>query len=308
MCLLVHVYKALCISRLPEMIGELFLYDEGKLLAAFETCLSADEPVVGSVIFVGGLTDGFLTAPCLPALAKRLAEKQITLTQFVMSSSYNQFGFNSLASDSQDLAKLIDFMANVRKRSKIFLLGHSTGCQDIFWFLQRDLRAEHPVFGANCHAPVSDRDFACFALPELVRGGLPVAEELIAIGKGSQLLPKMHEGCPMTAYRFHSLFGRLGDDDYFSSDLTLEECKAKFHILPEHPTMRSFNFSFSLDDEFVPEPRSLNITLLIEKLLSSFPFTRDPILLPGNHNFSTNLQSIEQFSLAIVDEVLLSFQ
>ena len=290
------------------MIGELFLYDQEKLLAAFESSLPADETPIGTVIFIGGLTDGFLTAPYLPALTQKLAEKQITLTQFIMSSSYKQFGFGSLATDSQEIAKLIEFMSTSRKRSKIFLLGHSTGCQDIFWFLQHDLRAEHPVFGANCHAPVSDREFASWALPEMVQNGLPVALELFASGKGNQLLSKMHDDCPMTAYRFNSLFGRLGDDDFFSADLTLEECKAKFPGLPEHPTLRSFNFYYSLDDVFVPEPRSQNISLLIEKLLSSYPFTRNPILLPGNHNYSSHPQSIDQFSGAILEEVLHCFE
>ncbi len=291
------------------MNGELFLYDKEKLLAAFETKLPGDdERVEGTVIFIGGLTDGFLTIPFLPILAQNLAEQRITLTQFILSSSYKQFGFNSLASDSQEIAKLVEFMTIERKRSKIFLLGHSTGCQDIFWFLQHDLRPEHPIFGANCHAPVSDRDFACWELPEMVEAGLPIAEELIASGKGSHLLSKTHDGCPMTAYRFHSLFGRLGDDDYFSADMTIDECKTKFPKLPAHPTLCSFNFSYSLNDEFVPEPKSQNVTLLIEKLLSCYPFTCNPILLPGSHNYSSNPESIEPFAIAITEEVISCFK
>lgn len=290
------------------MLGELFLYDKEKLLAAFETALPDGESPVGTVIFIGGLTDGFLTVPFLPKLAELLGRAKISLTQFVMSSSYKQFGFGSLAVDSQEIGRLVEFMSKTRRREKIFLLGHSTGCQDIFWFLQHGLGPEHPVYGANCQAPVSDRDFACWALPEMVTTGLPVAEQLIAAGKGNSLLSEMHEGCPMTAYRFQSLFGRNGDDDFFSADLTLEECKAKFPRLPEHPTLRSFNFSYSLDDEFVPEPREENVMAMVDKLLQAYPFTRKPILMPGSHNLSSKPESIVPYCSLIVQEVLESFQ
>lgn len=288
------------------MLGELFLYKD--LLAAFETKIYSDNRV-GTVIFIGGLTDGFLTTPYLPQLARELGEVNISLTQFISSSSYRQFGTSSLASDARELAALIEYLQSERGCEKIFLLGHSTGCQDIFWYLTHEMKPEHRVYGANCHAPVSDRDFAVWALPEMVNSALPVAQELIKDGHGmDRVLPQMHDNIPMTPYRFHSLFGRLGDDDFFSSDLTLQECKTKFPGLPGgNSYFNSFNFTYSLQDEYVPEPRSERVKENIEKLLMTYPFTKEPLLLPGNHNLSSAPDSIDEFCRAIRQEVFESF-
>lgn len=75
--------------------------------------------------------------------------------------------------------------------------------------------------------------------------------------------------------------------------------------------MRSFNFSYSLQDEYVPctetEPRASRVSLLVEKLIQSYPFTREPILLPGGHDLSSHEGSIEEFCARLLDEVLAAF-
>lgn len=288
------------------MLGDLFLYDKEGLLAAFENHLPF-EPI-GTVIFIGGLTDGFMTCPIAENLTSALMEKGHSLVQFVMSSSYRQFGTSSLAQDCTELTKLIEYLQNVRNRRKLFLLGHSTGCQDIFWYLKHGIKSDHLIYGANVQAPVSDRDFIFWYEPEVASRALMTADELLASGRPNDLLRKSFEGAAMTAYRTHSLYARLGDDDYFSADMTLDECKRKFDKLPEnHPTFNSFNFSFSLHDEYVPhtdeEPRDQRISQLIEKLIQSYPFTREPILLPGNHNLSSDMDSMKKFCNQIIIEV-----
>lgn len=294
------------------MLGDLFIYDPQDRLAAFETLLP-QEPI-GTVIFIGGLTDGFLTCPMVEALQVPLREAGISLIQFVMSSSYRQYGTSSLSRDCTELSKLIEFVQTKRGRSKIFLLGHSTGCQDIFHYLRDCLKAEHLVFGANCQAPVSDRDFLNWYNPEMSKSYLKQAEELISRDQADHLLPRMLEGVPMTAQRAHSLLARLGSDDFFSLDLTISECKEKFpsFAVSPHPTFNSFNFSFSLHDEFVPhtetESREQRIGLLIEKLIQCYPFTKEPILLPGNHDLSSNPESLQQFCQLMLQEVMASFQ
>lgn len=293
------------------MKGDLFLYDKEGLLAAFESHLPF-EPL-GTIIFIGGLTDGFLTCPIVDHLTPVLADKGYSLVQFVMKSSYRQFGTSSLAQDTSDLVKLIDHLQNERGRQKIFLLGHSTGCQDIFWYLTHGIQTEHKVYGANVQAPVSDRDFIFWAEPEMAKRALETANELLESGKPDAVLREMFESVPMTAYRAHSLYARLGDDDYFSADLTLQDCKTKFPGLPSlHPTFKSFNFTFSLQDEFVPdtedEPRDQRVSGLIEKLIQVYPFTREPILLPGNHGLSSNLDSMKEFCSRILEEIIKSFK
>lgn len=289
------------------MLGDLFLYDKESLLAAFESHLPF-EPF-GTVIFIGGLTDGFMTCPIAENLASALTEKGYSLVQFVMSSSYRQFGTSSLSQDCNEIVKLIEYLQNFRNRRKLFLLGHSTGCQDIFWYLKHGMKSDHLIYGANVQAPVSDRDFIFWYQPEMAERALLAADEFLASGRPNDLLRKSFQGIAMTAYRTHSLYAKLGDDDYFSADMSLEECKAKFDRLPEnHPTFNSFNFSFSLHDEFVPhseeEPRDQRISQLIEKLIQAYPFTREPIILPGNHDLSSDQESMKIFCKQIVIEVI----
>lgn len=293
------------------MLGELFLYHEQ--LAAFESHLPF-EPF-GTVIFIGGLTDGFMTCPIVDNLTPILGEKGYSMVQFVMSSSYRQFGTSSLAQDCAELVKLIEYLQSNRNRRKLFLLGHSTGCQDIFWYLKHGITSDHCVYGANVQAPVSDRDFIYWFAPDMASRALTAADELLASGRPNDLLRKSFEGIAMTAYRTHSLYARLGDDDYFSADMSLEECKAKFDKLPEnHPNFKSFNFSFSLHDEYVPhhdkdgETRDQKISFLIEKLIQSYPFTREPIIVPGNHNLSSDPDAMILFCNQITAEVIESFQ
>lgn len=295
---------------LTHMQGDLFLYDKESLLAAFESHLPF-EPF-GTVIFIGGLTDGFMTCPIVDHLTPILGEKGYSLVQFVMSSSYRQFGTGSLAQDSAELSKLIEHLQNERGRKKIFLLGHSTGCQDIFWYLRDGIKADHLVYGANVQAPVSDRDFIFWFAPEAAKSSLESAKDLIESGRPDSLLREMLDKVPMTAYRANSLYSRLGDDDFFSADLTVAECKKHFPGLPKHhSTFKSFNFSFSLQDEYVPdtqeESRDSRISGLIEKLIQCYPFTKEPIILPGNHDLSSDLDSMKEFCKRILEEVEGSF-
>lgn len=293
------------------MQGDLFLYDKEALLAAFESHLPF-EPF-GTVIFIGGLSDGFMTCPIVDHLTPILGAKGYSLVQFVMSSSYRQFGTSSLFQDAAELSKLIEHLQNERGRRKIFLLGHSTGCQDIFWYLRDEIKADHLVYGANVQAPVSDSDFILWYAPEMAESSLKTAKELIESGRPDDLLRTMVDKVPMTAYRANSLYSRLGDDDFFSADLTLSECKQKFPGLPKyHSSFKSLNFSFSLQDEYIPhtenESRDSRISGLIEKLIQCYPFTGEPIILPGNHNLSSNIDSMKEFCKRILQEVEESFK
>lgn len=141
---------------------------------------------------------------------------------------------------------------------KVVLMGHSTGCQDIAHFFTvaqdgKDRPAQALVQGAVLQAPVSDRE--SFELDEdaEAKSQLEEATRLVKEGKGATLLPRktlppqpfgsavtplssssseeevsdpspevngdaFQDGA-MTAYRYWSLFGKGGHDDYFSSDL-----------------------------------------------------------------------------------------
>ena len=84
-----------------------------------------------AVIFIGGLTDGPHTSPFIRRVAKHL-EKASHLSYSIfevrLRSAYIGFGTSSLANDVADVSALVKYLRSIGKE-KIFLFGHSTGCQ-----------------------------------------------------------------------------------------------------------------------------------------------------------------------------------
>lgn len=75
-------------------------------------------------------------------------------------------------------------------------------------------------------APVSDREYMQ-TLPHTTRF-LELAQSMLQAGKQEELMPRTAFPHPITAYRYHSLAAKGGDDDMFSSDFTGTLC----HFLP----------------------------------------------------------------------------
>jgi hypothetical protein len=77
------------------------------------------------------------------------------------------------------------------------------------------------------------------------------AEEMIARGEKDEVMPKSMIppifSSPVTAYRWHSLIAKGGDDDFFSSDLADEALAGTFGKL-DKPTL----IMPSENDEMVP--------------------------------------------------------
>lgn len=220
------------------------LWSESPALPMMETKPSSQN----TLIFVGGLTDTLATVPYLPMLAEAIAPLDFSLVQPQLSSSLGGFGLSSLEADAQELCILIEHLRNRQidpkpKAGKIVIMGHSTGCQDIVHFLSRE-RQDCIIDGGILQAPMSDRE----DFEEKNRKGsegfarLEHSKLLVEQGKGSTLLER-HIDSPrksssqnavngavfqepaMTAYRYWSLNGKGGDDDYFSSDLSEERMK-----------------------------------------------------------------------------------
>jgi len=127
-----------------------------------------------------------------------------------MRSSYTGFGYSSLANDAADISSLVTYLRTLGK-TKIVLLGHSTGCQDCLEYTDR---AKYPsraaVDGYILLAPVSDREMAGLFIPEeVLEGSVTAARGLIDAGKGEEVMGKgsvpeiFHS--PVTAYRWWSL-------------------------------------------------------------------------------------------------------
>jgi hypothetical protein len=117
------------------------------------------------------------------------------------------------------------------------------------------LYAKHNTTAVDAYifqAPTSDRDTASLLMsPDFLAQTLKHAEEKIARGERDEIMPKKLLPSiftsPITAYRWHSLIARGGDDDYFSSDIADAILAMTFGKL-EKPTL----ITPSEKDEMVP--------------------------------------------------------
>jgi pimeloyl-ACP methyl ester carboxylesterase len=135
---------------------------------------------INSLVFVGGLTDGFCTVPYVSKLAQALENTEWSVFSVLLSSSYSGWGVGSLDRDVEELGQCVRFIRDLKasrqpgattKGGKIALMGHSTGSQDVLHYLyspnpvpkkEFDFGLTHIIRpeldGAILQAPVSDRE------------------------------------------------------------------------------------------------------------------------------------------------------
>ena len=245
--------------------GDLTVYKNDPTLVMFTSGPDVRDSE-GTVVFVGGLTDGPMGLAYLPALAAALEAKRWRLCQPTLSSSYLGFGVSDLDKDVEELDLVLDRIlasANrdeTRKKDEnenahpVALVGHSTGCQDIVHFLKRG-RHKEIITAAVLQAPVSDREAMCMEHgSEAIEAAHDAARVMMESGDGDSLMPRSTPGvfgAPVTAARYFSLSGRMTLDDMFSSDLTESEFLEKIgHMgLPSAPKSLWVR---SADDEYAP--------------------------------------------------------
>ncbi|CAI0560015.1 unnamed protein product [Linum tenue] len=260
--------------------GLLFKYGPQPIQVAFKTGEHKQQ-----VIFIGGLTDGFLATEYLEPLAIALDKEKWSLVQFLMSSSYSGFGTSSLKQDATELDQLISYFINKEDSEGVILLGHSTGCQDIVHYLRSNAACCRAVRGAILQAPVSDREYKA-TLPETA-AMIDLASSMIAEGKGSELMPREADPCaPITAYRYHSLCSYMGDDDMFSSDLTDDQLRLRLGHMCNTPCQ----VIFSMGDEYVPE--YVDKKALVERLCRVMGGAEKVEIEHGNHSLSNRVDEV----------------
>ena len=244
---------------LPSLAGTLRVYRrDPSTLVAFES--GPSRPTGGTVVFVPGLTDGPMSLSYLPRLAEALADaaarrRTFRLCQPVLSSSYLGFGVSSLRRDCEELDDVIRGVgpAHPGGDKDVILVGHSTGCQDAVAYCARGAHASR-LRAIILQAPVSDREaMAMDAGEDAIEAASATAASLVAEGRGDRLMPRDAPGVfatPITAERYASLSGRMGEDDMFSSDLTDAELEAKLKGVAELgvPVM----LAVSAGDQHVP--------------------------------------------------------
>jgi alpha-beta hydrolase superfamily lysophospholipase len=236
------------------MDGQMFRYsEEDKNLIGFVSLNTSSRTVCSSaVILVPGLTDGFMSMNYTQHLSKELIAINFSLVQVNLSSSFYQFGISSLQNDSKELTQLVKYIRSEYNFQKMFLLGSSTGTQDALWFAEHS-EACKLIDGFILQAPISDRDV--MAEMDSTQRLLEEARRLRTGGSMDSLLSEKFEGAPITAYRYLSLAERLGDDDMFSVDLTMEELK---RVIPKVPV--PIALCYSAEDEYVPNMEGLRET------------------------------------------------
>lgn len=251
------------------------LHRYSKRLIAFEHVALSKQPSHNIVLWIGGLGDGIHTVS-YPAIVASQLPHDWSLAQVQLLSSLNGWGTgyvlssiipilryeswlipsSSLKRDVKEIAQCVDYFRQLKgNNSKIVVMGHSTGCQDVMEYVTGKGDEQRPrIDGAILQAPVSDRE----ALQDIMTNEahqeiIETAETYVREGRADDALPGAVSGTylgrlPISAYRWLSLLKENGDDDYFSSNLSDEQLQKTFGSF-KTPLL----ILFSGADEHVPE-------------------------------------------------------
>ncbi|KAJ4968408.1 hypothetical protein NE237_015109 [Protea cynaroides] len=276
------------VARKNHLRGALFKYGPKPAQVAFKTGEFKQQ-----VIFIGGLTEGFLASEYLQPLSIALENEKWSLVQLLLSSSYTGYGTSSLKEDALEIDQLINYFINKEDSEGVVLLGHSTGCQDIVHYMQTNAACSRAVRAAILQAPVSDREYRA-TLPETAEM-IDLASFMMREGREMDLMPReANPDAPITAYRYHSLCAYMGDDDMFSSDLSDDQLKMRLGHMESTPCQ----VIFSMADEYVPE--YVDKKALVERLCRAMGGAEKVEIEWGNHTLSNRVAEAVK---AIVDFV-----
>ncbi|KAL0548293.1 hypothetical protein IC582_012741 [Cucumis melo] len=257
--------------------GFLFKYGPKPIQVAFKTGDYKQQ-----VIFIGGLTDGFMATEYLEPLAIALDKEKWSLVQILLSSSYSGYGTSSLQQDAKELDQLVSYLINKEDSEGVVLLGHSTGCQDIVHYMRTNAACSRAVRGAILQAPVSDREYRA-TLPETA-AMIDLASTMISEGRGLDLMPREADpSSPITATRYYSLCSYMGDDDMFSSDLSDDQLKLRLGHMANTPCQ----VIFSMGDEYVPD--YVDKKSLVDRLCKAMGGAEKVEIEHGNHSLSNRV-------------------
>ena len=227
--------------------GRMFNFspDKKSLVTFISVSSSTHQLCSNALILIPGLTEGFMSMSYTAHLASKLEQEDFSLVQAQLSSSFMQFGFSSVAKDSEELTPLVAFLKDQLKFKRVVILGHSTGAQDAVYFISHSPERGR-VDAVILQGAVSDRDI--IEADPAQRAILDEAKKLRDEGKEEAFLTEYVYDAPVTAKRFLSLGERLSDEDMFSMDLTRKE------LVPIFKEIRVPVFlAFGSEDETVPD-------------------------------------------------------
>lgn len=110
------------------------------------------------ILFIGGMESYFFSPP----FVSNLFNLNANVAQ-VQLRSHPFFGSKTLDNDKDDIYDTLQkiekyFLDKKRKKNKFILVGHSTGCQSILYFLDNSNK-KFDIFSCLLIGPVSDRNF-----------------------------------------------------------------------------------------------------------------------------------------------------
>ena len=205
------------------------------------------------LFLIGGLGDLLFSVKYFEYLWNKLEEYKICIP--IMRRSGNSFGNTTIWDDVEDIKEILKHIINNNEIKDIFLIGHSTGCQDILCLFKKEINKEFPIRKCILQGPVSDRDF--------VINDINLKNEIKRIENKSNILFKDWNNSelknsievsqylydnkyPLLIRRFVSLYSKLGDEDWFSFDIESNKLKELYSIINI-----PFLFVFSLNDQYV---------------------------------------------------------
>ena len=205
------------------------------------------------IILIGGLGDLLFSIKYFEYLWNKLEEYMICIPN--MRSSGNSFGNTVIWDDVEDIKEILKHILENNKINDIYLIGHSTGCQDILCLFKKGINKQFPIKKCILQGPVSDRDY--------LNKDENLLKEIKRIEKDYNILYKdwnfsqlkyskeiskylYDDKYPLLIRRFVSLYSKLGDEDWFSFDISQEELNTLYSIINI-----PFLFVFSLNDQYV---------------------------------------------------------
>lgn len=245
------------------------LHQYSHKLAAFEHRPNpSNQTPRNTLLFIGGLSDGLLTVPYTPYLAKTLPPSY-SLVEILLSSSYTGWGASDLGQDVKEIAQCVSYFRSLRPGGKIALMGHSTGSQDVMHYLLAP--GQRPqIDGAIMQGCVSDREgMVMYMGGDILDRSVKLAQQYVRAGKERDFLPESATmgfiPAPVSAKRFLSLASPppdfAGEDDYFSSDLDDERLGQTFGKIGKAET--PLCILYGEKDQHVPE--SVDRAALVER-------------------------------------------
>jgi pimeloyl-ACP methyl ester carboxylesterase len=206
------------------------------------------------IMLIGGLGDLLFNIKYFQYLWNKFDENYMICIPN-MRSSGNSFGSFTIWNDVEDINEILSYIYNKNKLDEIYLLGHSTGCQDILCLFKKGINKQFPIKKCILQGPVSDRDY--LNKDEKLFNEIKRIEKeyniLYENWNNSELKNSMDVSkylydnkYPLLVRRFVSLYSKLGDEDWFSYDISQETLKSMYSII-DIP----FLFVFSLNDQYI---------------------------------------------------------